>query len=89
MENITAITSWQQQRHQHVRGDFGTLSDLGEYIYKINALLRAAGDIGSGERDDKAWLRSVAWDAAFEMKKRYMEWAVGPAEAAGEPECGV
>jgi hypothetical protein len=88
MESHTANTP-AEQRHGRRADAFATLDDLGEYIQKINALLRAAGNTGADEREDEAWLVSLAWDAAVEMKKRYMEWAVGPAGAAGEPEFGV
>lgn len=88
MENHTANTFAEQRRGRH-GDDFATLSELGEYVHKINALLKAAGDTGAGEREGEAWLVSLARDAAIEMKQRYVEGAVGPAEEADEPECGV
>ena len=85
MRNFTENISPEQQPCD----DFATLEELGEYIHKINALLKAAGNTGADEREDEAWLVSLAWDAAIEMKKRYVGRAVGPAEKAGEPECGA
>jgi hypothetical protein len=66
MENHTKNTLAEQRRGSRANA-VATLNDLGEYIHKINALLRAAGNTGSGERDDEAWLVSLAWDQAIWM----------------------
>jgi hypothetical protein len=76
MENRTKNTS-PEQRHKRRADAFATLDELGQYVHTINALLKAAGNTGAGEREEEAWLVSLAWDQAIEMKQRYMEWAVG------------
>ena len=68
MQNHTANTSAEQRHGRHADA-FVTLSDLGEYVRKINALLKAAAHTGAGEREEEAWLVSLAWDQAIEMKQ--------------------
>ena len=88
MENYTKNASPEQRQGRNANA-CTKLSDLGEYVHKINALLKAAGNTGAGEQEDEAWLICLAWDQAIDMKKRYTQWAVGPAEDADEPECGA
>ena len=77
MENYTKNASPEQRQGRNANA-CTKLSDLGEYVHKINALLKAAGNTGAGEREEEAWLVSLAWDQAIEMKQRYMEWDAGP-----------
>jgi hypothetical protein len=77
MENHTANTSAEQRV-----SSFATLSDLGEYVHKINVLLRAAGITGAGEREDESRLVSLASDEAEKLEARYMAWASAPRSEA-------
>jgi hypothetical protein len=59
------------------------LDDLGEYISKAAALHRAAMNTGADEREDQAWLVSLAQDEVEKCERRYRELYDVPAQ--GQP----
>lgn len=60
---------------KHSPDAIAILDDLGTYIHKTAALLRAAMNTGAGEETDQAWLHDLAFDQINECERRYFELA--------------
>ena len=60
--------------------DWDTIEDLGRHILRLTALLRAAINTGANEREDEAWLISIAHDEAEAASARFTLWS-NPEEA--------
>ena len=61
--------------------DRDTIEELGSHIQRLGALLRAANNCGANDRDDEAWLVSIAHAEAEAAEACYDAWA-SPAEQA-------
>jgi hypothetical protein len=55
--------------------DFDTVQQLGNHIQRLGALLRAAINTGANEREDEAWLISIAHDEAAAAEATYSRWS--------------
>jgi carotenoid cleavage dioxygenase-like enzyme len=72
---ISTLTAEQQHAQPSAAG---TLNDLGEHVYRLAALLRAAVNTGAGEAEDEGWLIGLAYDEAARLEQRYKAWAYAP-----------
>jgi hypothetical protein len=62
--------------------DFHTVEALGSHVQRLGALLRAAVNCGSDQRDDEGWLVSIAHDEAEAAEACYDRWASPESEEA-------
>lgn len=74
-QHLTNEQTPQQADVRHSPDAIAILDDLGTYIHKTAALLRAAMNTGAGEEQDQAWLSDLAFDQINECERRYLELA--------------
>lgn len=73
------LTNERQPQHADATGErlsqdaIRFADDLGPYIHKVAALLRAAINTGAGEEADQAWLTDLAFDQIALCEQRYRE----------------
>jgi hypothetical protein len=71
METIMAENTVEALRGR--ANDFDTVQHLGNHVQRLGALLRAA--INTSDREDEAWLVSIAHDEAETAEAAYERWA--------------